>query len=84
MTTTQTTEYAKGYDAAVQAITILEGQMSERQLLEVAIRNIIPARASRDHGDYDHGSSEAWSDWQQAKHQAAKRAAQHRYFAGRR
>jgi hypothetical protein len=84
MTTTQTTEYAKGYDAAVKAITILEGQMSERELLDIAIRNIIPIHADSDYGDYDHGSSDGWSDWQSSKRQAAKRAAQRRYFAGRR
>lgn len=71
---TTTTEYAKGYEAATQAIEILAEQVDAATMYTLSVQNIIPIHATALRGDYEHGASAAWIDWQNARRQASRKA----------
>jgi hypothetical protein len=89
MTTTaaQQTEYANGYAAAQAAQKILDGQVAAGALPAIVLRDLAARSILRvnaiDPTWEQIGSSDAWSDWQQAQRRTARRAAQVRHFAGR-
>ena len=71
---TTTTEYANGYEAATKAIEILSAQFADADMYILSAQNIIPIHATALRGDYEHGASAAWADWQSKRRQANRKA----------
>lgn len=69
-----TSEYAKGYQAATEAIEILSAQVDASAMYALSVQNIIPIHATALRGDYEHGASAAWGDWQSKRRQASRKA----------
>lgn len=66
MNTTAAANFAAGNAAAIAAIAILEQSQTPETMRLLASQNIIAIHATKFHGDYEHGASQAWSDWQAA------------------
>jgi hypothetical protein len=72
-TTTEASEYAAGYAAAKDAISILAEQVSPEVMAQMARENITPVHIAQGVTLYRTGQSDAWADYQAQARLAARR-----------